>query len=346
MKKTKQLSASEISNFFEQMHMFSSNGIPTWESLSIICEHSLAENKKIYNTMYEIVADGNFFSVALEEVKCFPEYVIKMIEIGEQTGHIEEVYSSLASYYRNRDNLTQSLRSSITYPLCLASMVLIVIFVILVQVMPVFEQVFAQLGLALNSVASALLDVGQFLNSAAMFIAIAFVVLVALFLILRNTQFMRRRFVNFYHNSALTRKIAHSENANRFAYSISLMLAGGLDIISSVEFSRMLIDGEKPQARVMSIKDDLENGASVSDALIDSEIFDEKYSGIIIAGVRSGSTGQMLNDLADRYYDDAQRQTQKLLSVIEPMIVGLLCLLIGMVMLSVMLPLTSILAGM
>ncbi len=344
--KYKMLSAIEISTVFEQMHMFSKNGISTWESLTIMEEHASSSTKQICSDMCDIVAGGKFLSEAIITVGCFPEYVIKMIEMGEKTGRSEEVFKALSDYYKNRDLLRQSLRSSITYPLCMAGMVLVVIFVILVQVMPVFEQVFAQLGLALNSIAAFLLSFGQVLNNSALAIGIIFAVLILGFLVFRKTQKGQNFFLELYQKSPFTRKISESENANRFAFSMSLMLAGGLDTISAVEFSHMIIEGEKPRRKIMQVRDLLIKGISLSDALITSGIFDTGYNGIITAGVRSGSSSQMLSELADKYYENTEKHTQKLLSIIEPALVAILCLMMGMVMLSVMLPLTGILSGM
>ncbi len=344
--KYKMLSAAEISIVFEQMHMFSKNGIATWESLSIMHEHATDKMKDLFDDMCDIVAQGNFLSKALTQVGCFPEYVIKMIEMGEKTGRSEEVYMAISDYYKNRDSLSQALRSSITYPFCMAGMVLVVIFVILVQVMPVFEQVFAQLGLALNSVASFLLDFGQVLNNSAMTVGIILIAIILAFVILKQTKKGKKFFVELYQKSPFTKKISAAESANRFAFSMSLMLAGGLDTVSAVEFSHMIIDGEKPRQKISFIKDSLVKGKSLADSLIESEMFDSSYNGVITAGIRSGASSEMLADLADKYFENTQRLTQKLLSIIEPVLVAILCIMMAMVMLSVMLPLTGILTGM
>ncbi len=345
--KFKELPASQLAYFFEQLAMFSKNGIPTWESLYIISSNAQeGMDRELFNRLYEYVADGDFFSEALTKCNCFPNYVIGMIEVAEQTGRVEEVSASLASYYRGKDRLSQSLRSAAFYPMVMASMVFVVIFVILVEVMPVFEGVFAQMGLALNPVSTLLLNIGSSLNQYSAIVLAIFAVIILVYISMRMTTAGKAKLKDWYDTFFLTKNLSESENANRFAFSLSLMLLSGVDLINALEFSKMIVDSKKMHKKIDLIISDVEKGGALSEAIINSSIFKPTYNGMISAGMRSGSESQMLMAVSQRYHEETEYNVQKLVGVIEPSLVAFLCIMVGAVMLSVMLPITGILTGM
>ncbi len=343
----KQLSSAEITRFFEQMAVFSKGGISTWESLLILSENTADDKtKRLVDALFEDVSDGMFFSESMELCGCFPTYAIGMVELGEQTGRLEEVSAALAEYYRNKDRLSQSVRTAVAYPLGISAMVFVVIFVLLVQVMPVFEQVFSQLGLALNPMSTFLLELGQGLSTYSGIFAIVFAVLVLAYVMLKLTTGGKKVLSNLYVNLPFTRRISEAENANRFAFSMSLMLGSGVDALNALEFALFIADGEKTRAKIRAAITAVESGVSLGDAIVNSDLFKPMYNGMLIAGIRSGAMEETFMAISERYYEETENYTQKLLGIIEPALVGLLCLIVGMVMLSVMLPLAGILAGM
>ncbi len=345
--KRRELAPSELGEFFEQLTMYFRSAISTWESLSIICENAMTRKQRLLaEILYNDVSDGLPFSKAMKNAGCFPEYAIGMVELGEQSGRMEEVVEALSTYYKRRDVMSRSIRSAITYPLLMAGMVLAVVFVLIVNVMPVFEQVFAQLGLVMNPFSQALLDFGRILSENSQILLMIVGVLLVLFILIKVTPPGRAFSKSLYEHSAFTRKLSYAENANRFAFSLSLMLASGIDPLRAFDFVSELVSKGKIRSRIRVIKEHFESGEALTDALIASSIFDSAYNGIITASVRAASVDEMLMSIADRYQLETERRLTRLLGIIEPMLVAIMCLLVGMIMLSVMLPLTSILTNM
>ncbi len=345
--KYKVFSTLELANFFEQLAVLSRSGISTWESLTIISTNApSATAKRLLSVISENVVNGQAFSLALYETKVFPDYACGMVEVGEQTGRLENVYLALNEYYKGKDRVARSIRSVVVYPLAMATMVFAVIFVLLTQVMPVFEQVFSQLGLALNPISSLLLNIGNNLNRYSLVIVGVVVVIIAAIILLRVTKRGRKTLSYIYDRSFLTKKLSYYESANHFAFGMSLMLSSGLDILNALEFSSIIVTGKTAQKRINKILKHIEDGEGLVEAIIESKIFDESYNSIVVAGMRSGSSSEMLMSVAESYYDETERHIGKLLAIVEPLMVGVLCVLVGMVMISVMLPLTSILSSM
>ncbi len=342
----KELSAEYLSDFFEQLYMFLQSGIATWEALAIISENTANKNvKQLYTSLYDDVADGKLFSTAMRNSKCFPIYAIGMTVVGEQTGRMEETTLALKKYYEQKDVLKKSIRDAVAYPLCMAGMVLAVILVLIMRVMPVFEQVFAGLGLSLNTFAQSLLDMGTIINNYSFVILTVFIVLLAVFFIVRATSAGKKLFSHIYSVFPLTKKLAQAQTANTFAFSMSLMLASGIETLTAFEFSEDLAESTMARNKINDIRQALEDGKALSAALVDGGIFKEDYNGMIVAGMRTGAVSEMLMSIAKRYDKEANERIQKLLSILEPTLVAVLCVMVGLVMLSVMLPLMGILAG-
>ncbi len=345
--KFKPLKSGELAYFFEQLSLFTKSGIAVWESLQIIAENNKKnKNHSLFLYLYNSVSDGMFLSQAMDNTHCFPDYALGMIEVSEQTGRVDEVCASLASFYIDKDKLSRSVRSSVIYPLCMAGMVFAVIFILLIQVMPIFEQVFSQLGLAMNSVSATLIGVGELLNTYALGLLIFFVALVLFFSIIRLTPFGKNMLSSLYEVSPLTKKLCVSQNANRFAFSMSLILESGLDIISALEFSMLTTSSNKYKQKLKLALNSLKEGESLDKSLIEAKVFDSAYNGLISAGSKSGASGEMFMSISEKYHKETQDRIEKILSIIEPSLVAFLCLMVGMVMLSVMLPLVGILSGM
>jgi len=144
----KKLSTAELEAFFQQLALFLKSGIPTWEGLALLGKEADGRNSELFLSLSAKVSDGSSLSAALLQSGRFPGYAVDMVRMGERTGRMQEIAEALCAYYQGRDSLSRELRTSVVYPLSMTGMVLVVIFVLTVAVMPVFEQVFKQLGLA------------------------------------------------------------------------------------------------------------------------------------------------------------------------------------------------------
>lgn len=131
---------------------------------------------------------GEPLSAAMREAGGFPSYAVNMIEIGEQSGRLDEVLGSLASYYEREDSLGSMLKSAVTYPLIMLGMMLLVILVLSVKVLPIFSQVFAQLGADLPSLALGALQLGGALKTGCLVLVALLALLLASALALRSSE--------------------------------------------------------------------------------------------------------------------------------------------------------------
>ena len=123
------------------------------------------------------VDNGYSLSKAMKEANIFPAYVCGLIEVGEQTGHLENVLLTLSEYYEKRSKFDRYLKDTLTYPLGMMMLVLIVIGIILIKVMPIFNDVYSSFGARMTGIAGWLLTFGGWLDN---ILPIMFIVLTAI----------------------------------------------------------------------------------------------------------------------------------------------------------------------
>ena len=161
----KKLSNSELTTFCGQLALILRSGISSIEGLSIMIEDTPeGEGKKILeNLLHETELTGSLY-MALEAAGCFPSYMCSMTEIGEQSGRLDDVMNSLAEHYRREEILAKNIRSAVTYPLVMLGIMTAIILVLIIKVLPVFDQVYRQLGAGLTGFSGAVLKFGRVLG--------------------------------------------------------------------------------------------------------------------------------------------------------------------------------------
>ena len=156
----------ELSVFSGQLAMILHSGISTLEGIEIIKEDAVSkEAGEILGSINEALEQTGDLAEAFRTSGVFPEYFIKMTEIGERSGTLEDVMDGLSSYYSRQDSLARSIRDALTYPLILLAMLFSVLLVLMTQVMPVFREVFDQLGIELTGVSGTVFAVSSFCST-------------------------------------------------------------------------------------------------------------------------------------------------------------------------------------
>lgn len=137
----------ELSSFCGQTALILRSGISSMEGLTIMLEDASSdEETEILEILLSGMQETGSFFQALKSADVYPSYMLHMIQIGEETGTLDEVMEALQKHYEREESISKSIRNSITYPMIMTGMMAVVIIVLLVKVMPIFNQVFIQLG--------------------------------------------------------------------------------------------------------------------------------------------------------------------------------------------------------
>lgn len=342
----KKLSNSELTTFCGQFALILRSGISSIEGLSIMIEDApQGEGREILEALLrETEATGNLYT-ALEAAGCFPSYMCSMTEIGEQSGRLDDVMNSLSEHYRREEFLARSIRSAVTYPLIMLGMMVVIMLVLVVRVLPVFNQVYEQLGSGLTGISGAVLNFGKSLGNYSVVFILLILLLAGIFFYFACTSGGRAKAARFSGSFFLTRQISEKTACARFASGMYLSLSSGLDIDQSLEMVSRLVDHPTVSQKIRLIRQRLSEGTDFTEAAGEAGIFSGLYLRMLHIGFRTGAMDDVMRQISIQYDEEIQEQMDSLVSKVEPTLVAVLSVAVGMILLSVMLPLIGIMSN-
>ena len=301
------LTARELSSFCGQMGMLLHSGISTAEGLHILCDESKTDaDRQILTPLIRSVEENGSLSRALDESGIFPTSMTAYVRTGEETGCLDEIMESLSSHYEQEEEISGQIRSAVTYPLLMLGMMAVVILVLLIKVLPVFQQVF-----------------NQFFS-----------------LTEKGHSLLRKMAIHL----PFFREIPVAMDYSRLAQGLSLGLRSGLSPETSLELTKDLISQPVILERLRKASSILDSGETFSRALTESGLFGGMEGRLITISFYSGSSDETFRRLSRQYTERSIDLISQAVSIVEPTIVILLSLLVGLVLLSVMMPLLGILS--
>lgn len=346
MKEKKLLSNKEISSFCSQLALIYSAGITPAEGISILLsDTSDSDGKEILTEILEHCNLGEPFHTAIDATGVFPDYVVHMLTIGEESGNLDEVLRSLSEYYEREQAVSDSIRSAITYPLVMIGMMLLVVIVLLTKVLPIFNQVFTQLGSEMTGISRSLMNLGNAIQKYAIVIIVFLCVLVLAFVFFTKTNMGRRISSKILNKFFLTRRFYEHVAAGRFASGMALTLGSGMDTYGSLDMVSVLVGNQAMQDKISNCKTLIESGKDFSQAIMETKILSNLYAKMISIAFRSGSIDVVMKKIAKDYEKETDNRIHSIISILEPTLVIILSVIVGLILLSVILPLMGIMSS-
>ena len=342
----KQLTNQELAAFCDQIAMVLNAGISPMEGVSIMLEDTQsAEGKEILKIISEKCDEGDSFYDSVEATKVFPKYALDMIKIGEQSGKLEEVMRSLAFHYNREENIARGIKNAVTYPLLIVAMMLIVILVLIIKVLPIFNDVFKQLGTEMTGFSATLLNIGTAISNYAIVFIIIVALIVAAYFVFAKTGWGKKKMSGILSRFFATRQLYDKIASGRFASGLALTMSAGLDMEESLNMVESLVDNSSLQKKINKCREMMQEGYSLSDGLCSTNIFSNMYSRMITVGFKTGSVDMVLKKIADGYEEEVDERISNMISVLEPTLVIILSVVVCLILLSVMLPLMAVMSS-
>lgn len=338
------MTPSEVSLFCQQVELLLQSGIPLHEGM-----RSLAENyqttayRDALNALAEKVDETGSLYEGMRESPLFPVYALEMVRLGERLGELENVCHGLAAYYEREDNIRKAVRNAVTYPLVLIAMMACVIAVLMIRVLPIFQQVLGEMGEVARE-GGGLVGLGMGLGYG---VLVALGVLIVLLLGLLVWYRLQRERAEAFVGKIFppVRRLRAMLTAARFANIMEMMLRSGFPLAESMELLGSVFPDEESRRKIAVCREALAEGAPFPDAVEKAGIFDPLYSKMVRLGFSAGKTDAVMGKLSQVYETEMDDRIGHLVSLIEPTLVTVLSLIIGAILLAVMLPLASILTA-
>lgn len=324
--------ASLLPSTTRQLSTLLSSGVTLMEALSSISEENRGFWKNMLVNIKERVAAGSSFSKALEGYEMiFPEFYVNMVAAGEASGNLDNVLSHLSDFLESQANLKSKVRASMVYPVFMICVGFVVLSFLFTFVIPKITKIFKDTESALPFITVVLITISDIFQN--YWWILAGILLGGVFglrrLKERNRLFVDRLILRLPGN------IIQSLYFGRFARTLGSLLEGGLPVLRALELSAKSIGNKALEMKVIDAGRRVAEGARLSASLED---FPPMLLQLITTGERSGRLVEVLKNAADSYEEEFSRRVQNALSFLEPAMILLMGLIVGIIVLAVLLP--------
>lgn len=343
--KVKLFSPDEIATFCSQIAMLLNGGIPLYEGTYILYEElEEGRTKDVLAAIDEEVKTGKPFYEALRESGAFPEYMIHMVMVGETTGKLEEVMYSLASYYERECRVKSSIRSVIAYPVMLFGMMAVILFVLVFRILPMFEGVFQEMD-GRTASSENMMNM-SLLTGKVIAVAVAvLVVLIVAVLIWYRSKAGGNALTAMVNGLPMTRKLAERLGTGKFLAALSVMVSSGTETGEAMERAALVVDNGRTQRKIARCRELIAEGGKFDEAMSTSGILTGLQGRMLSVGLKSGVGDTVLAKLSGQYDEEIDERLNSLSSYVETVLIVLLSVIVGAVLISVMMPLISVISS-
>lgn len=330
----------DIIIFCRQFSTMIDAGLPIIQCLDIL--QSQQENKsfkKMLSSIKESVESGQTLAEALKKYpEHFDNLFVNMIAAGEAGGILDVILRRLSAYMEKAAKLKRQVKGAMTYPAVTLGIALLVVAVILVFVIPVFEEMFADFGKALPIPTQIVVNMSQFVQKRILHIVIAIALFVYAFRRFYRTEKGRALIDNAMLKlpviGILIRKVAVA----RFTRTMSTMLASGVAILEALDIVAKTAGNKTIEKAIYTVRSGIAEGQTIADPLSQTGVFPPMVCSMIAVGEATGAIDTMMEKIADFYEEEVDQAVENLTSLIEPFMLVFLGITIGGLVVSMYLP--------
>lgn len=330
--------------FSRQLATMVESGITLVQALHILSEQS--ENKVLSSITLKIKDDiegGSSLHEALaRHPKIFTNLYVNMVKAGETSGMLDEILDRLASYLEKSSALQRKVKSSLVYPAVVVSMAMLITIVLLIKVVPTFKGIFASLGGTLPLPTQILILISDTMRKYFFFVVIGFAAVVFAFKQYINTPKGRYQFdyqsLRFPIIGQLLRKFVVA----KFSRTLATLVKSGVPILGALEIVGKTAGNKVVEEAVSNARTSIREGEPISEPLGRSGAFPPMVVRMISVGEQTGQLEKMLNKIADFYDEQVDAAVSGLTSMIEPLVIGLLGIVVGGIVIALFMPIFKI----
>lgn len=340
----KNVKIKDLAVMSRQMATMVSSGLSLLKTLTILSEQT--ENKKLRESLNQVrtqVETGSSLSEALlRQPTIYPPLMIHLVRAGETGGFLDQALVSVANTFEKDVKLRSTIKSAMTYPVVVLAMAVVGVIAMLVFIVPVFEQMFTNLGSELPVPTQILVVISKNMVWIVPLLVVSAVVFSVWWRKNKHEPKVRKVVdsakLKLPVFGQLFRKIAIA----RFARNFSTMTKSGVPILQSLAIVGETSGNWVIEEAMHKVQESVRVGRSVAAPLMEEPVFPSMVSQMVAVGEDSGSMETMLAKIADFYDDEVQSTTEQLTSLIEPLLIAVLGVVIGGMIVALYLPMFSI----
>lgn len=332
------LNSSELFEFTYQMHQLIAAGLPIYESLL-----SLKEKKVKYSDLIDKIAgkikEGLSLSKTLASYPlCFDTLYLAIIQASEASGEIKEGFNSLKNLLEKRAKILKILKSAFVYPSILLTFAVIIVLALIFFIIPSLKELFE--GREVASLTKMILEVSNFFNAHIIEFFLFQILLVGGVCYSYITGRLKKLVLNIFSYIPFCQTLTLSLKLENFFFCLSLLLKRGINLKDALVLTKTVLQHEQLEQNVTSIINNVLMGKKFSDAI--SHPFPYVAKRMVALAEETGRLSENCEMLALLFQEDVEKKLSQLASFLQPALLAFIGLIVGLVVLSILLPLTDV----
>ena len=335
----------DITIFARQFSTMINAGLSLTKCLSVLGQQTESDGLRVIIAQVgkDVEAGQSLSDSMAKHTKVFPPIFVNMVRAGETGGVLDEVLGRVADHFENEQRLKAKIKSAMTYPIAMGSLVLIVLVAMMVFVVPVFQGMFSSMGGQLPLPTQILVNISEGARGwPGLITVISAIVLNIVFRWWKATESgrymwdsMRLRMPVF---GTLVRKIALA----KFTRTFGTLVSAGVPILSALEIVGSTSGNAVVEIAVKKIRSAIKEGETIAKPLSESPVFPSMLVQMIAVGEETGALDAMLNKIADFYDEEVSTAVDGLTSLIEPLMMATLGVIVGAIVIALYMPMFQV----
>jgi type IV pilus assembly protein PilC len=272
----------------------------------------------------------------------FPEYLTNMVALGEASGTIDSVFSQMADYYDKDNAIRNKVRAAVTYPAILTVLMLGIIVLLVVKILPMFSDILNTMGGTMPALTQAMMDFSAWVGRNLLVLGLVVLAVILGMVFFSKTQGGRRFFDKLKLMLPFSKQIFIRIITARFARCLAILIKSGVNLLPALEMMQTLIGNIFVEERFQSAREEIGGGKDLVESLRETGIFPPLFLRLVTIGQNVGFLDEMLFKAADIFDEEVQNSLERMTTFIEPAMIIILSLIVGVILLSVMLPMINI----
>lgn len=344
----KKMRAKELSFFLTQLSTYIKSGIPLVESVSILSRQTKKKKDKyLYQRLvFELSKGSNFSDALIMQGNVFPRLVINMVKTSELTGDLTSILDDLANYYKDQNATRKQIISAMTYPSVVFVFAIAIISFIFIYVVPQFVSIFEQAGSQLPLITRIIINISSYMQTNyILIIVLTLAIIFAVVALYKSLASFRRVCQTILMHIPVVKNIIMYNEVIMFTSTFASLVNHDVFITDSMEILKTISNNEIYKSLIAKSIDNLALGEGVSKAFQGHWAFPTTAYEMLVTGEKTGRLGPMMQTVADYYQEEQKALVTQLKSLIEPLMIVFLAVIVGITLLSIVIPMFSMYSG-
>ncbi len=337
------LNKRHLSIFLRQFSVLLSSGINPNNAISILKDQREIKSLNYsLNKIYDDLNSGDHISLAFSKYRIYDDFLIAMLETGEESGELASILSKLSDYYEKEDEINKKIKGALTYPVILFLTTITVLIFVLKYIMPTFISLFESSNMIMPLITRILISISIFIRKYFFILLSIFLIMVVLFIVLKKKYFLKIK-IDYLKVKIPFIGINYVKiTTGRIARALSISYSSGVNFMDSLRIigkgTNNLYIEEKIDKAIVEIQE----GISISEAFENTDILPQLFNSMVEVGEETGRLGEILEIVSDYYKKESDYSINSIIRIFEPLMIIFMAVFVGIIVISIAIPMFDI----